>query len=285
MSQSTYTLQCISRAVAFMSEKTRDGKTPDLEAIAMAAGLSKYHFNRVYKLATGETPQETLTRFKLARAADQLRDHEVSVTDAAFAAGYGSSQAFAKALKRVLSASATDVRIDHERLGNAIETLKIPQSRGEGSVSIEIAKLEPFEAIAIRTDSAYPALNERYWALFEAAGDPAIVEAILGQPYGDIGPDNWNTLRFDCSLKLSAPAKTYPENIVETQIIGGPALLKRHLGSYDHLPASIDDLYHAALCMKDVKIAEEPLLFHYLDDPEITAEAELRTDVYLPLVA
>ncbi|MEO0329070.1 MAG: GyrI-like domain-containing protein [Pseudomonadota bacterium] len=266
-----------------MSQETHDGKSPSLDAVANAAGLSKFHFNRVYKLATGETPQQTLTRFKLVRGADQLRDPDVSIIDAAFSAGYGSSQAFAKALKRVLSASASEIRYDQEQLSAAIETLVIPQTGEKNDISIEIARIEPFEAIALRTDGTYPSLNETFWALFEAAGDPTNVQAILGQPYGDIDADVESTLRFDCSLKLTERLKSLPEGIERTKISGGAKLLTRHLGSYDLLPDAIDRLYMAAMSIEEAQVADEPLLFHYLDDPETTAEEQLRTDIYLPL--
>lgn len=287
MSQSNYTLKCIERAVSYMSDETRLGNTPALEAIAKAAGLSKYHFNRVYRLATGETPQETLTRFKLARAAEQLKNPDTSVTEAAFSVGYGSSQSFAKALKRVLSASASTIRTDQERLTNAIETLIVPQT-SEGTersdLMVEIAQIEPFQAVALRTDGTYPSLNVIYATLFEAAGDPAIVQAILGRPYGDIGGDDHSELRFDCALKLTEGIEHLPGEIVRSDVHGGVYLLTRHIGSYEELPDAIDRLYLTALSQDGVRIAEDPLLFHYLDDPETVDEADLRTDLYLPLI-
>lgn len=286
MSQSNYTLKCIERAVSYMSKEISDGNTPTLESIASAAGLSKFHFNRIFKLATGETPQETMTRFKLARAAEQLRNPDISVTEAAFSAGYGSSQSFAKALKRVLSTSASAIRRDTERLSDAIETLIVPQSADgtpRADLSIEIAQIEPFQAIAMRTDGTYPALNVIYGALFEAAGDPDIVEAILGRPYGDIAGEEIDDLRFDCALKLSRDIDGLPEGVGEAEIHGGTYLLTRHVGSYDELSGAIDRLYLTAISEDDVQIADAPLLFHYLDDPESTEEAELRTDLYLPL--
>lgn len=288
MSQSTYTLRCVERAVNYMSEETRDGNTPSLERIANAAGLSKFHFNRVYKLATGETPQETLTRFKLARATDQLKNPDKSVTDVAFSVGYGSSQAFAKALKRVLATSASSIRADEERLAKAIETLVVPstaQSRTRSDLLIEIAKLDPFEAIAMRTDGTYPSLNVVYEALFAAAGGPQFVEAILGQPFGDIELDLANALRFDCALKLSSDALVNSHDQARMRILEGAYLLVRHTGAYDRLPESIDRLYLAALSQDEVQIGDAPLLFHYLDDPESTDEASLRTDIYLPVSA
>lgn len=286
MPQSNYTLNCIERAVSFMSDEIRNDRMPLLDDIASAAGLSKFHFNRLYKLATGETTQETLTRFKLARAAERLRDENISVTEAAFSAGYGSSQSFAKALKRVLSVSASSIRGDTDRLGVAIEMLVVRQTDDgvkKPDLSVEIAQIEPFKAITLRTDGAYPALNTSYWALFEAVQDPESVQAIIGRPFDEIHSGDMQDLRFDCGLKLTRSPHELPSHIFETDIHGGVYLLTRHVGAYDGLPDAIDRLYFAALSQADIKVSDEPLLFHYLDDPETTSEADLRTDLYLAL--
>ena len=145
--------------------------------------------------------------------------------------------------------------------------------------------MEPFAAIAMRTDGTYPSLNVVYEALFEAAGGPQFVEAILGQPFGDIELDLANTLRFDCALKLSSDASVNSQNQARMRVLEGPYLLARHTGTYDRLPESIDRLYLAALSQDEVQIGDAPLLFHYLDDPESTDEASLRTDIYLPVNA
>lgn len=285
MTTKDYSVKCVERAVTFMTEEALNETSPSLEQIAAASGLSKFHFHRLYALLTGETCTDTMTRLRLARAADTLKDPGVSVTDAAFAAGYSSSQAFAKALKRVLDNSASTLRADPERLGEAIETLAVPKDRDgqdQPELRIEVASLAPFEVIAVRTDSAYPNLNENYWALFEAAGNPELVEAILGQPFDDIATED---LRFDCSLKLSAMPDDLPQGMERRTEQGGLHLLTRHVGAYAGLEDAVDRLYLHALSDDGIEIADQPLRFHYLDDPETTAEADLRTDIYLGIAA
>ncbi|MEM0986242.1 MAG: GyrI-like domain-containing protein [Pseudomonadota bacterium] len=283
MTNTNYTLNCMERAVTFMSGAVGEARVPSLDEIATASGLSKFHFHRLFRLVTGETCSDALTRIRLARAANLLKDPAVTVTDAAFSAGYGSSQSFAKALKRVLDQSASSLRASDDRLAAAVETLAVPEQASATAMRIEIAAFDPFDVITIRTDGTYPALNVVYGALFEAAGDPGLVDAILGTPFGDIG--SAEDLRFDCALKLAADADALPEGVSRTRIDGGAFLLARHVGSYDGLPDTLDQLYLAALAAEDIRIGAAPALFHYLDDPETTAEADLRTDLYLPVRA
>jgi AraC family transcriptional regulator of adaptative response/methylated-DNA-[protein]-cysteine methyltransferase len=66
---------------------------PDLAALAEAAGMSRFHFHRIFKSVTGLTPKA------YAAASRKKRMHaglaaEASVTDAIYAAGFNSSGRF-----------------------------------------------------------------------------------------------------------------------------------------------------------------------------------------------
>ncbi|MGA8845707.1 MAG: helix-turn-helix transcriptional regulator [Nocardioides sp.] len=71
----------------------------DLAAMARGAHVSPFHFSRQLADAAGESPVTMRRRVMLERAAWQLR-HGESVTDAAWAAGYESTDGFARAFGR-----------------------------------------------------------------------------------------------------------------------------------------------------------------------------------------
>ncbi|MEM9384493.1 MAG: AraC family transcriptional regulator [Pseudomonadota bacterium] len=281
------TIQRIERAAQYMADVLAEERTPSLDEVAQHVGLSKFHFHRLYTLVTGETCQDTLTRLRLARAARALENPKTSVTDAAFEAGYGSSQSFAKAFRRHVSESASTLRADPQRLAQTVQTLTAPPAKAQGeedpALRIELASFEPFSILAIRTEGRYPKLNATYIALFEAVGDPALVEAIVGRPWQDITASEGTALPFDCGLKVLQVPNDLPSNIARQNVGGGRFLLTRNIGTYAGLPDAVDHLYRFALADPDVRIADQPLLFHYLDDPEETPEEALRTDLYLPL--
>lgn len=282
----SYTITCIERAVEHIMTSLDAERVPSLENIAAASGLSKFHFNRLYRLVTGETTRDTVTRLRLARAANMLKDPKVTVTDAAFTAGYSSSQAFAKALRRVLDASASEIRESEDRLTSAIETLVTPINDDgvlEPALKVRVASLEPFDVISMRTDGAYPALNAHYWTLFEAAGGEENVLAILGAPHGDIDPSQNQDLRFDCALKLAHQRHDLPDNIQRDVVRGGIYLMTRHTGPYAGLTDAVDRLYLTVLSDPEIEIADDRMVFHYIDDPDNHAPEVLRTDLYLPL--
>lgn len=66
---------------------------PDLDAVARAVGMSRFHFQRVFKTHAGVTPKAYAAARRAARVRAALA-REGSVTDALYAAGFNSSSRF-----------------------------------------------------------------------------------------------------------------------------------------------------------------------------------------------
>lgn len=66
---------------------------PTLDALARAAGLSRFHFHRVFKAVTGVTPRAYAVACRAGRTREALRTSR-TVTDAIFNAGFNSSASF-----------------------------------------------------------------------------------------------------------------------------------------------------------------------------------------------
>src|SRR5205809_7630579 len=89
----------MERVAIRMAEVFDEGRTPTVDELADAAALSAFHFHRIYRLMTGESVGQSLQRLKVAQALERVSGGE-SVTTAAHAAGYGSSQNLARAVKQ-----------------------------------------------------------------------------------------------------------------------------------------------------------------------------------------
>ena len=68
-------------------------EAPDLDAIAHAVGMSRFHFQRVFKTHAGVTPKAYAAARRAERARAALAQG-ASVTDALYAAGFNSSSRF-----------------------------------------------------------------------------------------------------------------------------------------------------------------------------------------------
>ena len=74
----------------------------DVESLAAVAGLSKYHFLRLFKATYGLTPGEYLSQRRIERAQDLLRATGLSVTEVCFAVGFSSLGSFSSRFKAVV---------------------------------------------------------------------------------------------------------------------------------------------------------------------------------------
>lgn len=116
----------IDRVVAYLENADLDEGVPGLETLAAEAGLSSFHFHRVFRLMTGERVGDLIRRIRLARSLPVLQAADTSVTEAASASGYATSQAFAKALRAAAGSSASEGRREPGALERLSERLLLP---------------------------------------------------------------------------------------------------------------------------------------------------------------
>jgi len=83
--------------------------TPDLDALAAAAGMSRFHFHRVFKAITGLTPKAYATAHRTKRVREELARRE-TITDAIYEAGFNSSGRFYAASSKVLGMKPAEFR-------------------------------------------------------------------------------------------------------------------------------------------------------------------------------
>ncbi|MEB0046739.1 MULTISPECIES: bifunctional DNA-binding transcriptional regulator/O6-methylguanine-DNA methyltransferase Ada [unclassified Pseudomonas] len=82
---------------------------PTLSALAEAAGLSSFHFHRVFKAVTGLTPRGYANAHRSRRIRENLASGS-SVTDALYGAGFNSNSRFYEAADHLLGMKPTDYR-------------------------------------------------------------------------------------------------------------------------------------------------------------------------------
>src|SRR5712692_11382105 len=82
---------------------------PSLDALAQAAGLSRFHFHRVFKAATGVTPKAYADARRGRRVRAELAERD-TVTEAIYGAGFNSNGRFYAAAPDLLGMTPKEFR-------------------------------------------------------------------------------------------------------------------------------------------------------------------------------
>ena len=84
-----------------------------VEDIAAACGLNRSYMTRLFKHATGYTPQEYLSTYRMKKATELLLESTESVSSIALLVGYSDAFTFSKAFKRFKNVAPSDYRKNH----------------------------------------------------------------------------------------------------------------------------------------------------------------------------
>jgi AraC family transcriptional regulator len=103
----------IGRAsVALIEEFIEENLGSDLtlSALAEMTGLSRFHFSRAFKSATGETPYQHVLRRRMERAKSLLASGQLSISQVADSLGFQDAAYFQKTFKSWVGMSAKEFR-------------------------------------------------------------------------------------------------------------------------------------------------------------------------------
>jgi AraC family transcriptional regulator len=106
-----------SRQVRQINELMTEHMADDLrlDQLAGTVGLSRFHFCRAFRTATGQTPHQWLTALRMRRARELLHDPDLPMTHIALAVGYETASAFAAVFRRTEGVSPSEFRRDLAR--------------------------------------------------------------------------------------------------------------------------------------------------------------------------
>jgi AraC family transcriptional regulator of adaptative response/methylated-DNA-[protein]-cysteine methyltransferase len=83
---------------------------PSLDELAARAGMSSFHFHRVFKAQTGLTPKAYASACRARKLRDGLSAADASVTDAIYDAGFNANSRFYESSDQLLGMRARDYR-------------------------------------------------------------------------------------------------------------------------------------------------------------------------------
>ncbi len=288
---STGTLQRLLPVLVRIQARLDDDLS--LNALAEDAGLSPFHFHRLFKEFTGETPKHYCQRLRLERAALRLAIHRDSILDIALDSGYRSHETFIRAFRRRFEISPREYRQRRRFVpsdsAEAASTDAAELHQGCEVSATRVREMGELPVAFLRHVGPYEEVPQELWdRLLDWAADTGlgagrpgsrILLGIAHDPPGITPPDR---LRFDAAIGIVEPFEATGE--VGCQILpGGPHGVTTHIGPY----ATLEQAYRAGFDrlarLRRYHLQGLPALEIY-HATRINADYALnQTDVCLPL--
>ena len=244
-----------------------------LEDLARLAHFSPFHFHRVYSSIAGETVATTVRRVRLALATRLLQEGRQSITQVAMAAGYDSPQAFTRAFGQFTGQSPRDFQQQMQSV--ALDA---------GSVAVSPVRIveRPAQQLHALRHRGPPSTIPHTQRLLRVHAGERPVSEWLGISSGD--PEDPEDFSYYAAAASIAPWPV-DADIEMLEIPAGRYALHCLAGPYARINAAINTLYARWLPGSGYEPDDRPTLEHYLNSPRKVSQAELRTDLLIPIRA
>jgi AraC family transcriptional regulator len=250
----------------------------DPPRLAKEAALSLHHFHRIFRAQRGESVMQLVRRLRLERSARALRASRDPVTTIAFAAGYGSHEAFTRAFVERFGVSPSAYRAEpsirvREHLAKAPERPTLP---------VTIRELPELRVAYLRHHGSYARVGATWERLRAHLARLRIEGALYGSCPDDPEVTPEPMLRFSACVEVASSFVPDGDLTLGT-IPGGIYASAVHTGPFEALSETYLELIGRWLPRSGRVATTDPVVEHYLDDPRTTAPSELRTEVRIRL--
>lgn len=275
----------------------------DLHALARGASLSPLHFHRVFRGLAGETPLELHRRLRLERAAHRLRETDESVVSLALEAGYETHESFTRAFGAAYGLSPSAFRSSASCLRTALvspsgvhfdPSLDVmsrvePLFQGDPTpMHVTTESLPSLRVFSLRHVGSYARIGEtfaRLGAIAQATGLFADPRATMIALYHDAPEGKPEAeLQSDAGIVVSE-GQARPDGLDEILLPAGRFAKATHMGSYAGLPAAWARLMGDWLPKSGLRVGDGLPFELYRSDPRFAKEADLVTELYVPVTA
>lgn len=258
-----------------------------LSDIAKAAGVSQWHFQRLFKALSGETLKTYIRARRLARSLERLLTTDLRVLDIALLAGFESQEAFARAFKQALGMTPQRYR----SLRDKSLFLKKPRFDAEYLAHInqnvsrepEIYEQKPMLLVGLRTlffgsDSEKNNVSEQLPQLW-AAFVPRLTEisnAVSGTCYGVVRQEAEGSERlvYHAAIEVETAASV-PAGMVTVEIPAARYARFGHHGLAQNLDRTVSYAYGTWLAGSEHRHSYGPDLEFYGRQYHPTSDASV----------
>ena len=268
--------------------RTHCDRPLSLEMLAGRAGISPFHFHRLFRSDAGQPLGEYVRRVRLQKGARLLRSTDQKVVDVAFDCGYQSHEAFSRAFQKWTGLSPTQFR--ERSAGDRPVTLPEAEPFGRGGEGVSDPVLGRWPGCwfaFVQHVGPYQLIDRAFGRVFAARAaseDPS--GTVMGIAYDDPDLTPAERLRYEAGFAVSRP-EACPRGLSVRRIEAGPVVSVTVTGDYERLAGGYDRLYGDGVRTAGGRFRDEPPFLVYrsgglaADRPD--GGGEHRTDIVLPL--
>lgn len=226
------------------------GEAWTTQRLAGLAGISAFHFHRLFRALTGETMFAFLQRRRLLRAIELIHEDKFSLTDIALECGFDSGSSLSRTFRKQLGCTPSEYRQRHPALLlppvhlRALPKLDLP---------VEIRETTTRHAVIVERKG----MIEHSFARAAAAAFSVLIRELQRV-------NGWPQVR-----RVTIPAGKW-----------GVCL---HRGLYESLWQPWNRMYRNWLPTAGHHLRAAPPFEVYLNRPKQTPPDELRTEIWIPI--
>lgn len=247
----------------------------ELAEVARQAGLSRWHFQRIFKALTNETLKTYIRSRRFSRALEQLTGTNLAVSDIALSAGFQTHESFTRAFKACFRLTPSQYR----RSGDALRFVKKVQLDGaylqhiQGRLSLEpdveqrpLLRLVGMPSVFYGVDSAKNNVSKKLpplWAAFLPRMHE-VEHAVSGCCYGVVNPmeDGSGRLHYLAGMEVTAEG-ALPPGMVRRELPASRQARFAHRGPVQQLDHTVNYIYGNWLVQSEHTASGQPDLEIY----------------------
>lgn len=227
----------------------------ELSDVAKAAGLSRWHFQRVFKALTNETLKTYIRSRRFARALDQLLDTRLPILDIALASGYETQESFTRAFKMCFRITPGQYRTRGSR-SSFVKKVQLDEDylrhiHRNVSLVPDVYEQRALQLVAVRTlfygiDSEKNNLGKKLPPLW-AAFLPRLSEvphAVPGMCYGVVSPVHTSSdqLQYFAAIEVTQRA-ALPHGMLALKVPSARYAKFSHQGPAQGIDSTVNYIY------------------------------------------
>lgn len=259
-----------------------------IDALAEYVQVSKFHLNRIFQLTTGFQLGEFIQRRRLQKAYALLAAGNCSVIDASLSVGYESHSSFSRAFLKAFGCKPNEVKLGSVCEWSTPNTLK-NACELDNELQPEIIQLPEKILYGIYgtgfENNSFQGLSQRLVREFFSGLDESGADYKKHVVVGVSLDSPWQIEQEECRFFMGMDLPELKgKSFDEYTWCGGRWAKFQHGGPHSLIWQTISRIYAGWVIPQGIQLHNNAIVQVYLDDPSIRPAAELRTNLFFPLV-